>query len=69
MPFDFEVPATIELTPMQIADMVSYAIEKKFGMKIEPNRWMVQYTGNYDTQEFSGYKIKLTLNEVKELNL
>lgn len=66
MIFDFK--ATVTITADQVPSLISYAIEKKYGLKIEPERFQIQYNGDYDTTSFDGFTVELNLNEAKEIN-
>jgi hypothetical protein len=65
----FEIQATIELTPTQVAELIAFAIEKKYGVKIDPNHFSPTYKSDYDSTDFSGYKVGLTLKEVQDMGL
>jgi hypothetical protein len=63
----FDLKAKLSIPPENVVSLLAYAIEKKFGLKIDPSQLEIQYTGDYDTTNFDGYKVEIDLNDVKAL--
>jgi hypothetical protein len=64
---DLKADINITVDAEEVKRLIAESIKAQLGIEVSPDRIEVCYSGDYDSQEFSGVAVKLTLDEARQV--